>query len=410
MSLLEKTADGVVTDSPVPGRQPGLQLLLWMLKGIRVGELDVQLPDGRVQKFAGREPGPCGVLRILHPRMVQQVVRNGAIGFGEAYMEGHWDSPDLATLLQMLYANEQHYLGPYEKNRWVQRCHRLMHKLRANTRRQARKNIRHHYDLGNDFYRLWLDPALTYSSAVFSAPDQTLEQAQSEKYRRMLARLDLHAGHHLLEIGSGWGGFALYAARETGCRVTGLTLSREQLAEARARASAQGLADRVHFELRDYRDEYGRYDRIVSIEMYEAVGEEFWPGYFATLARCLLPGGRVAIQGIMIHDDIFPSYRRQADFIQKYIFPGGMLASATVFQEGVRAVGLVPADPAFHGLSYAETLRHWHHNVLCTREAIVSRHGERFFRMWRYYLAYCECGFRSGSLDLMQLTLFPASS
>ncbi|HUS25148.1 MAG TPA: cyclopropane-fatty-acyl-phospholipid synthase family protein [Candidatus Binatia bacterium] len=395
-------AQPATREPPLPA---GLRLLAWALKGLRIGSLEVRFPDGRVREFRGREPGPHGVLHMRDAAMMRRVARHGDVGFAEAYLDGQWDSPDPATALQALFLNEQHYLKLFRVGALTRRWHQWMHAARANTRRQARRNIEYHYDLGNDFYRLWLDDTLTYSSAVFAQPGQSLRDAQLHKYALMLERLQLEPQHHLLEIGSGWGGFALYAARQTGCRVTSLTLSQEQLKEARARAEAAGLADRVQFELRDYRDERGTYDRVVSIEMYEAVGEEFWPDWFAAIERALVPGGRAAIQGITIDAARFAGYRRGMDFIQKYIFPGGMLAPAALFQDLARNAGLASEAPAFFGTHYADTLAAWHRNVLAARDAITAMHDERFLRMWRYYLAYCECGFRTGSIDLMQVTL-----
>jgi cyclopropane-fatty-acyl-phospholipid synthase len=240
---------------------------------------------------------------------------------------------------------------------------------------------------------------------VFARPDQDLVEAQRNKFRLMLERLDLKPGQHLLEIGSGWGGFALYAARETGCRVTSITLSQQQLEAARERAQQAGLADRVEFRLQDYRDLRETYDRVVSIEMYEAVGEQYWPAYFATLARTLKPGGRAAIQGITIDHANFEYYRQNVDFIQTYIFPGGMLASAEVFAERARAAGLALSEVRFYGQHYAQTLAEWHRRVWQARERIQQMFDARFLRMWRYYLGYCEAGFRLGRIDLMQVTL-----
>ncbi len=403
--------DGFSPDLP-PALQPGtgrpgaaLRALLYMLGGLRVGSLHVILPSGAQHQFQGREPGPHGVLMLRSAATLGYVLRGGEVGFGEAYMAGHWDSPDLARLLAVLYLNEAHYRGPYEKNPLGRAWGWLRHALRANSRRGARQNIRHHYDLGNDFYRLWLDDSLAYSSAVFAHPGQRLHDAQRNKFRLMLERLELRAEHHLLEIGAGWGGFALYAAQQTGCRVTGITLSPAQLAEAQARADAAGLGARARFELRDYRDLQGQYDRVVSIEMYEAVGEAYWPAYFAALTQALKPGGRAAIQGITIDPRRFDAYRRKRDFIQKYIFPGGMLCPPQRFQALARAAGLQPEDARFYGGDYADTLAIWQHNVLAAQDAIVGQFDPRFLRMWRYYLAYCECGFRTGSIDLMHLTL-----
>lgn len=400
----------------------GLRLLLYMLRGLRVGSLDVTLPNGETRSFHGTEPGPHGVLDIRSPALIGHVLRAGEVGFGEAYLDGCWDTPDLTQLLCVLYLNEPYYKGPYEKNVIGRLYGWLRHKLRS-TRARARANIEHHYDLGNEFYKMWLDETMAYSSGVFFSrdesnrapsgvfirPNETLMDAQLNKFRLMYERLDLQPQHHLLEIGSGWGGFAIHAATRSGCRVTSITLSKEQLAEAQRRAEAAGVAGRVRFELRDYRDIAGEYDRIVSIEMYEAVGEAHWPTYFGAIARALKPGGRAAIQGITINPAIFDDYRRKRDFIQKYIFPGGMLCPPDRFQALARQAGLVAEDARFYARDYADTLAHWHRNVLAVHERIAEQFGERFLRMWRYYLSYCECGFRTGSIDLMQISLRKAS-
>ena len=383
----------------------GLRLFTHMLSGVQVGSLDLSLPNGASRRYEGSRPGPHGVLRIKSERVIRHVLQGGEVGFGDAYLDDCWDSPDLARLLAVLYLNEPYYKGPFEKN-WIGRLYGYwQHRRRANTKAKARENIEHHYDLGNEFYKMWLDETMAYSSGMFIAPNETLMDAQLNKFRLMYERLDLRPEHTLLEIGSGWGGFAIYAARQSGCRVHSITLSSEQLAEARLRAEQAGVADRVQFELRDYRDVQGQYDRVVSIEMYEAVGEEYWPAYFAAIARALRPGGRAALQGITINPAIFEQYRSKRDFIQKYIFPGGMLCPPDRFQRLASDAGLKPADARFYATDYADTLAHWDRNVQGVRERIVEQFDERFYRMWRYYLAYCECGFRTGSIDLMHLTL-----
>lgn len=403
--------DGFSPDLPVAlqaGDQRlswGLRVLLYMLRGVRIGSLDVTLPNGGSRSFHGSEPGPHGVLHIRSAALIGHVLRAGEVGFGEAYLDGCWDTPDLTRLLMVMYLNEPHYKGPYEKNPVGRLYGWIRHRLRANTKSRARENIEHHYDLGNEFYKMWLDETMAYSSGMFIQPSATLMDAQVNKFRLMYERLDLRPEHHLLEIGSGWGGFAIYAAKHSGCRVTSITLSKEQLAEAQRRAQAAGLADRITFELRDYRDVAETYDRVVSIEMYEAVGEEYWPGYFATIEKALKPGGRAAIQGITISPKIFDEYRRKRDFIQKYIFPGGMLCPPGRFQDLAFQAGLVPGDARFYAADYADTLMHWHRNVLAARDRVVAQFDERFLRMWRYYLSYCECGFRTGSIDLMQISL-----
>ena len=402
--------DGFSPDWPqttVPrGRvSPGLRLLAYMLSGLRIGSLDLLLPDGSLRQYQGTEPGPHGVMRVKNSGVIRHLLRSGEVGIGDAYMDDCWDTPDLTRLLQVLYLNEPYYKGPFEKN-WLGRLYGWwQHKRRANTKRVARKNIEHHYDLGNEFYKMWLDETMAYSSGMFIRPNETLMDAQLNKFRLMYERLDLDPEHQLLEIGSGWGGFAIYAAQRSGCRVHSITLSREQLAEAQVRAQAAGVADRVTFELCDYRDVRGQYDRVVSIEMYEAVGEEYWPAYLSAIHKALKPGGRAAIQGITINPALFEHYRSKRDFVQKHIFPGGMLCPPGRFEDLSRAAGLTPTDARFYARDYADTLACWHHSVLAAREAIVRRFDERFLRMWRYYLSYCECGFRTGSVDLMQITL-----
>lgn len=384
----------------------GLRAFMFMLKGIRYGHLVVNLPNGETREFQGSErPDLRGVLNVRSAALMRYVIANGEVGFGEAYLDGLWDSPDLTPLLTLLYLNEPHYLGPYEKNPVVRFFGWLKHRSRANTKEQARRNIEYHYDLGNEFYKLWLDETMAYSSGMFIQPNETLLDSQLNKFRLMYERLDLKPEHTLLEIGSGWGGFAIYAAQRSGCRVHSITLSKEQMAEARLRAEKAGVADRVSFELRDYRDIEGQYDRIVSIEMYEAVGEEYWPGYFAAIEKALKPGGRAAIQGITIHADIFQQYRTKMDFIQKYIFPGGMLAPPDLLMDIAAKAGLKSETPLFYARDYADTLTHWHRNVLAAREQVVKQFDERFLRMWRYYLSYCECGFRVERVNLMQVTL-----
>lgn len=382
-----------------------LHVLLYMFRGIRVGSLDVRLPNGTMRHFAGSETGPHGVLLLHDASVVGHVLSGGEVGFGDAYLAGSWDSPDLTQLLIVLYLNEKHLKGPVEFNQLGRLYGWLQHKRRANSKSGARANIEHHYDLGNEFYRLWLDDTLAYSSAVYATPQQNLFDAQLNKFALMAERLQLQAGQHLLEIGSGWGGFAIYAAQQHGVRVHSITLSSEQLAEATIRAEKAGVADRVTFELRDYRDIVGQYDRVVSIEMYEAVGEKYWPGYFTAIEKALKPGGRAAIQGITINAAIFDEYRGKRDFIQKYIFPGGMLSPPGRFQDLALGAGLRAESASFYAIDYADTLAAWHRNVLAVRDQVVQLFDERFMRMWRYYLSYCECGFRVGSIDLMQVSL-----
>lgn len=382
-----------------------LRLVQQVFARWRYGSLSVILPDGQRLEFAGSEAGPHAEFEIRDYAMLRKCLLRGDIGFAEAYMDGDWDSPNLTLTLEAFLRNESAW-DDVGTGGWISRLlTHTLHRLRRNSRSGSRRNIAYHYDLGNAFYALWLDETWAYSSAVFERPGQALAEAQRNKFRLMLERLDLKPEHHLLEIGSGWGGFALYAARETGCRVTSITLSQEQLDEARRRAEAEGLSDRVEFKLLDYRDLQGQYDRLVSIEMYEAVGEQYWPQYFGTLQRALKPGGRAAIQGITIDHSIFDYYRQNVDFIQTYIFPGGMLASREVFAERATQAGLRVEDARFYGPHYADTLQEWHRRVWQSRERILQMFDRRFLRMWHYYLAYCEVGFRLGRIDLMQVTL-----
>jgi cyclopropane-fatty-acyl-phospholipid synthase len=395
-------------DHGTKGLSLGLKILMYMLSGIKIGSMDITLPNGATRHFEGSEPGPHGIWNIKSERLVGHLLRSGEVGIGDSYLEDCWDSPDLTRLLQVMFFNEPYYKGPFEKN-WLGRVHGWwQHQRRANTKVKAKKNIEYHYDLGNEFYKMWLDETMAYSSGMYIEPNETLMDAQINKFKLMYERLELTPEHTLLEIGSGWGGFAIYAATHSGCRVHSITLSQEQLAEARIRAEKAGVADRVTFEIRDYRDVVEKYDRIVSIEMYEAVGEKFWPGYFATISNALKPGGKAAIQGITIDPARFDNYRSKRDFIQKYIFPGGMLCPPAHFENLAGAAGLKPSDAKFYAKDYADTLAQWHVNVLAVRDKVVQQFDERFLRMWRYYLSYCECGFRNGACDLMQITLSKA--
>lgn len=400
--------DTKVKALPTPGVAASwqLQMLVRRLRAIRRGTLDIELPGGAREAASGSEPGPYAKIVIRDAVMVRRCLLRGDLGFAEAYIEGEWDTPNLTDLLELLDRNSD-VLDGAAAGRWLRRLgDRLVHLGRRNTRSGARRNIAAHYDLGNAFYQLWLDPSMTYSSAVFETPTESLAVAQRHKYRRILERLDLRPEHRLLEIGSGWGGFAIFAAQEIGCSVVSITLSHEQLTEARARAEAAGVDALIEFRLEDYRDVAEHFDRIVSIEMFEAVGERYWPAYFAALHRCLNPGGRAALQVITIAEPYFRQYRRNVDFIQRYIFPGGMLPSPKVFEARARKAGLQVESPAFFGAHYAQTLAHWDRAFYAARDALDKMGYDRGFRrMWHYYLAYCEAGFRTGHCDLMQTTL-----
>jgi len=384
-----------------------MQWLVDLLGRLRYGRLTVHAAGGASRLVLGEQSGPAASLTIRRPwRLAARVLARGDLGLGEGFVAGDWDSPQPAQALQVLAMNEQHLLasGAGRLSRWIDR---LQHRLRRNDRRGSRRNIAFHYDLGNDFYRLWLDPGMTYSAALFAETGEPLEAAQTRKYQRILDRLDARPGQHILEIGCGWGGFAEHAARR-GFRVTGITLSREQLAHAQERIAAAGLADRVELRLQDYRDLTETFDHVVSIEMFEAVGEQYWPDYFQTVRRVLAPGGRASLQVITIDEGAFEQYRRGIDFIQKYVFPGGMLPSVPAFDAAAAEAGLAVVDRAFHGTDYADTLRRWEAAFGTARDRVAALgFDERFLRLWRYYLGYCEAGFRTGRIDLMQVALAP---
>jgi cyclopropane-fatty-acyl-phospholipid synthase len=370
------------------------------------GTLALSVGGGKPQVYQGALPGPAAALRLHRPwRLAARLLARGDVGFAEGYVAGDWDSPGLADLVTLLALNEDRFGRPGQGSMLARAIDRAQHALRRNDRRGSRRNIAFHYDLGNDFYRLWLDPGMTYSAAVFAHPAEPLLEAQERKYAQVLERLGAGPGDHILEIGCGWGGFAEHAASR-GFRVTGITLSREQLDHAARRIAAAGLSDRVELRLQDYRDLSEQFDHVVSIEMFEAVGEAYWADYFATVHRCLRPGGRASLQIITIDAARFDHYRSSADFIQKYIFPGGMLPSVPAFDAAARAAGLQVGEPAFFGADYARTLERWNQGFVRARGE-VARLGfdERFVRMWRYYLAYCEAGFRTGRIDLMQVAL-----
>lgn len=377
------------------------------LSRIRFGACTLVLPGGERMSFAGEMmPQLQATLRIEDAAALRSLFVGGAAGFAEAYMDGHWNSPDLAEFLALALRNEAATGSGTVGTRLVRLLHRLRRLSRGNSRRGCRRNIAHHYDLGNAFYRLWLDASMTYSSALFEAPGQSLEAGQANKYRHLARLLDLRPGLDLLDIGCGWGAFALIAARDYGCRVTAITLSAEQAAWARARVAAAGLAGKVEVRLQDYRDVDGHYDRIASIEMLEAVGQRYWPVYFHTLKRRLRPDGVAALQVITIEDRRFAAYSRNTDFIQRHIFPGGLLPSSSAIEKQCASAGLRAEGRITFGRSYAETLVFWRHAFdRAWPEIATLGFDERFRRMWHYYLAYCEAGFRVGTIDVMQLRL-----
>ena len=373
---------------------------------IAAGEVSVVFPNGSQRTFANRErSGPRAVLRISRIRALRRLALGGDIGFAEAYMDGDWESPDLTALLELALVNEAH-AGEFEPGLAQRLVNSIRHRLRSNTPGGSRRNIAYHYDLSNAFYRLWLDEGMSYSSALFETDDQPLAEAQVAKNRRLASTLGLRPGHRVLEIGCGWGGFAIMAARDYGCRVVAITLSRAQRDYAEDQVRAAGLGDRVEIRLQDYRDVQGRFDRVASTEMFEAVGERYWPLFFRLLRERLDDGGIAALQVITIDEKRFATYRQRPDFIQKYIFPGGMLPSPTALCRQAAAAGFEIGDGLRFGAAYARTLAEWQHRFQRAWSDIEPLgFDRRFKRMWEYYLAYCEAGFRAGSIDVGQFRL-----
>ena len=373
---------------------------------IDAGRFEIVLPDGREFVVEGANPGPTGRLEIRNPDFFSRLVREGDLGFGEMYLEGWWDTPDLQSLMDMILLNNESIGRGFPGAALVRAYEQLRHWFRSNTRRGSRKNISYHYDLGNDFYSLWLDPSMTYSSALFTGQGEDLAAAQANKYASICDRIALEPGEHVLEIGCGWGGFAEYAIRERGARVTGLTLSREQHDYARKRLFDAGLAERAEIVIRDYRDERGSYDHVASIEMFEAVGERYWPIYFSAVRERLKPGGTAGLQIITIEDSLFSTYRRQTDFIQKFIFPGGMLPSPSALRREVERAGLGLLGSIEFGESYSRTLREWRDRFQARWEEIRALgFDERFARMWNFYLASCAACFMAGTTEVTQISL-----
>ena len=400
--LISVTSDTV--DALLPDLPRMVRLALGFGSKLRRGILDVILPDGRTVRLGGAEPGPHAVMKPRGFGFAGRLLRGGDLGIAEAYLRGEWDTPDLTQFLYLFCVNHdltQSMLSDKPVVRYVQR---LRHWFNRNTPRQARRNIYAHYDIGNAFYSAWLDPSMTYSSALFEDHTPDLTAAQNNKYRRLAEAIDLRPDQRLLEIGCGWGGFAEYAAKSCGAKVVGLTISKEQRDFSRQRIHRAGLAEKVEIRLQDYRDERGQYDRIASIEMIEAVGEQFWPKYFSQLRDRLLPGGLAGIQAITIQDNLFQTYRREVDFIQHYVFPGGMLPSPQVLKSLGYTFGVPVIRERIFGQDYAKTLATWRNNF---REAwphlTPLGFDDRFRRLWEYYLSYCEAGFLSGNIDVRQV-------
>lgn len=373
---------------------------------LQTGCLTLKFPGGAERHFGRANTGPTAVIEFRNARPVWKLMTRGDLGFAAAYLDGDWDTPDLGAVMELALANLEALESVLTANPIAASIAFIRHRLRRNSRSGSRRNIAYHYDLGNRFYRQWLDETMTYSSALYDKPGLSLTEAQQAKYSRIIRELGIGPDDHVLEIGCGWGGFAEQAIRETGCRVTGLTLSKEQAAFARERLERAGFSDKVDIRLEDYRDCRGEYSKIVSIEMFEAVGEENWPTYFERVRALLKPAGQAMIQAITIAEDRFAQYRRNADFIQTYIFPGGMLPTVEAFKSAAQKARLTVADAFGFGADYDRTLLAWDEAFRGKwRDIAPLGFDDRFFRMWRYYLHYCAVGFRSRQLDVIQFRL-----
>ena len=378
---------------------------LQMLQSLQTGGLLLTLPDGQRLRF-GKDDGPQAHLHLHNWQVFGAALRSGDIGFAESFINGDWETPDLTALLQLLVINRRPMDDMIFGTWWGRLAYQVRHWMRRNTKKNSSKNIHAHYDLGNAFYGLWLDPSMTYSSAWFEDKrDQDLQSAQHAKVRRALRMAGVQTGSRVLEIGCGWGGLAEIGAAEFGAHMTGITLSPSQLAFAQQRLDALALS--ADLRLQDYRDTNdGPYDAICSIEMIEAVGREYWPTYFQTIAKLLKPGGRACIQSIVIDDALFERYALGTDFIQQYIFPGGFLPSTQTFIAQAKDAGLVVVDQLAFGLDYAETLKRWRESFLQVREQMPALGFDlRFERTWLFYLAYCEAAFLEHNTDVVQFTL-----
>jgi len=377
-----------------------------MLKGMNTGRIDFVLPDGRHFRAEGAKPGHVAEVHIHNNDLFARLIREGDLGFCDAYLDEWWSTPDLQAFMDWVHADNDAIYDGFPGMGLVRNFEKFRFWLQRNHREQAKKNISYHYDLGNDFYGLWLDETMTYSSALFETGQESHEAAQIAKYASMVDEMGVNAGDHILEIGCGWGGFAEYAAKERGLKVTGLTISEEQFKYAQDRIEKAGLSDLVDFKLQDYRDERGIYDGIASIEMFEAVGQKYWPTYFETVRDRLKPGKNATLQIILVQDHRWDVYRRGVDFIQKYIFPGGMLPSPKALRTQITQAGLGIERSVEFGPSYNITLRRWHETFNAKWDQISAMgFDDRFRRMWNFYLTSCAATFDSANCDVTQITI-----
>lgn len=404
MTQTAPTSSSLATVAGIPAvARTGLRLL----QRLQHGTLLLELPDGQ-RLHLGQGGGPSASMRLRNWSVFAAVLRSGDIGLAESYIDHDWTTPHLADLLQLMLVNREALESLVYGSWWGRLAYRLRHLLRRNTRTNSRRNIHAHYDLGNSFYELWLDPSMNYSSAWFQGKlDGDLTQAQQAKMRLALESVRAQPASRVLEIGCGWGALAEMAAGEFSAQVTGVTLSTEQLAYGQSRMARAGLSGQVNLRLQDYRDiDDGPYDAICSIEMIEAVGQAYWPTYLNTLHRLLKPGGRACVQSIVIEDSLFDRYVQGTDFIQQYIFPGGCLPSPSRFRAEAQKAGLRVVQEFSFGLDYAETLRRWHRRFVEQRGEVLHKgFDQRFLDTWEFYLAYCEAAFEMKNIDVVQYTL-----
>ena len=399
VETLVGSRDGDVNTAVAPTRR-SLPFLGRMLERLQFGSIVVETPGGHRIEHHASHPGPAGVIVLKRWRALRRMVMGGDIGFAEAYMDGDWTTPDLTALIELAARNGPTIDESIIPSWPVRLFNKVVHRWRDNTKLGSRRNIMAHYDLGNAFYALWLDPGMTYSSALYTAEEQSLEDAQTAKQDRVLDLLDLKGNERVLEIGCGWGGLAERLI-DRGAHVTGLTLSPAQLDYARHRLAAKGGETHADLRLQDYRDTEGKFDRIVSIEMFEAVGQRFWPIYFSKLRDRLAADGVAVLQVITIEERRFEPYQRNVDFIQRYIFPGGMLPSQAIMRRHIAEAGLQLLSAETFGESYARTLAAWNTRFQAVWPAIAGMgFPDTFKRMWEYYLCYCEAGFRTGTVDV----------
>ena len=406
MSATDTTFSSLPPSLPIAAR-----VLFKLLGGLRHGRITATLPDKSRHEFGATANGVHAHIDIHDLGICTQILTGGDVAFGEGYFNGMWDSPDLVALLTLLAKNQNELMPAFYGRGWKGWLFKLRHLLRTNSKKQARKNIEAHYDLGNTFYREWLDSTMTYSSALFNGNlHGDFAVAQIAKYERILAEINAPVGGHILEIGCGWGGFAEYAAQSRGLRVTGITLSPSQLESARERIKAAGLESQGQFELCDYRDVAKRFgstfDGVASIEMFEAVGQKYWDSYFQAVREALRPSARACVQVITIDEARFEQYESTSDFIQQYIFPGGMLPSPERFEGKASGAQLRVTERFEFGLDYAETLRRWLRQFDARHDEITALgFSQNFMKLWRFYLAYCIAGFEAGSINVGQYTL-----